>query len=260
MSEFDVIDYSVSNRVATIKLNRPEVINSFNQALRLQLLTAIEKANADSDVRVVVVSGEGRAFSAGADLAAGMEGFDSVSEQLKTEYKPIMLAIDNADKLYISAINGACAGIGTALAMVCDLSIMADNAYIYQAFAAIALVPDGGATYHLLSSLGYRKALEVIIEGQKLNAEQCLQYGLTNKVVPADNLMDEAQNWAETLAAGAPCAQMYVKKLLKSDAQSDLAAVIDLEAEYQEELVGSKDNMIGVNAFFNKEKPVFVGE
>lgn len=141
--EFKKVIYDTSNRVATILLNRPKAMNAFETQLRLDLMAAISQAEGDDDVRVIIISGVGRGFSAGADLQHGIEPYDTIEDQILAEYKPFLMAIHNSPKLFISAVNGPCAGIATALTMVCDLTVMAEDAYLYQAFAAIGLVKAG---------------------------------------------------------------------------------------------------------------------
>jgi 2-(1,2-epoxy-1,2-dihydrophenyl)acetyl-CoA isomerase len=261
MKEFESVNYSVVNSVATISLNRPAAMNSINRQLRQDLHAAITRANADDTIRVVVLAGEGRGFCAGADLAEDFKlHHEKVEQQIKQEYKPLLLAIHQSPKIYISSVNGAAAGIGSALAMVCDLTIMADNAYIYQAFAAIALVPDGGASWHLVNQLGYKRAFEMIVECEKMPAATCLELGLSNRVVAADTLPSATQAWAEKLSQGAPLAQAYIKQILKSVPGQSLAQTIDLEAELQNITTTSKDSIEGIAAFFEKRAPHFIGE
>jgi 2-(1,2-epoxy-1,2-dihydrophenyl)acetyl-CoA isomerase len=182
MSEYETVAFERHGQVAVVSLNRPDALNSFDATLRRELLQAVREVNGDDAIRVAVLTGAGRAFSAGADLqeSASVEGDFSVEEQLNEEYKPILMGITEAPKPWISAVNGACAGVGSAFAMACDLTVMADNAYIYQAFTAISLVPDGGATWHLVRTLGRKRAYEVIATGEKISAEKCLDWGLCN--------------------------------------------------------------------------------
>ena len=191
MSNYETVLVERHGSVAVVSLNRPDKLNSFDSALRRELLLVVREVNEDDSVRVVVLTGAGRAFSAGADLAEMPEDKSNfrVEDQLNGEYKPALMEIHEAPKPWISAINGPCAGIGSAFGMVCDLTVMADDAYIYQAFAAISLVPDGGATWHLVRTLGRKRAYEVIVTGEKIRADKCLQWGLCNRVVPADKLL-----------------------------------------------------------------------
>ncbi|OUS31850.1 enoyl-CoA hydratase [Gammaproteobacteria bacterium 45_16_T64] len=260
MSNLDTVNYSVVNQVATISLNRPKAMNAFNQQMRSDLLIAIERANDDADVRVVVIASEGRGFSAGADLTENYRTHhENIESQIMVEYKPFLMAIYESPKLFISSVQGAAAGIGSSLAMVCDLGIMSEDAYIYQAFAAIGLVPDGGANWHLLNRLGHKRALEMIVSSEKMPAATCLEFGLVNRVVETDELTTQTQQWAESLVRGAPLSQRYSKEILQQAAQMSLSETIDLEAKRQNITITSKDAKEGAMAFFQKRKPTFVG-
>ena len=261
VSDFATVLYSVKNRVATISLNRPESLNSFNVQMRQDLLAAIRQADADTNVRVVVIDGCGRGFSAGADLTESYIDFhDNIEGQLIKEYKPFLMAIHDSSKIFISSIKGVAAGIGSTLAMACDLSIMEENAYIFQAFSAIGLIPDGGASWHLLRTLGKKRAFAMIIDADKVSAKACLELGLTNRVVSTDELSEATQAWAEKLAAGAPLVQKYAKEVLQKGLHMALTDVIDLEATYQNIVVVSEDAAEGSAAFFEKRQPVFKGK
>lgn len=260
MSDIESVLYAVENRVATISLNRPDSLNSFNMQMRKELLAAINKANNDDNVRVVVINSAGRIFSAGADLAENYkEHHNEIEGLIVEEYKPFLMAIYNSPKLFISSVQGAAAGIGSALAMTCDLTIMEDSGCLYMAFAAIALVPDGGASWYLVNSLGYKRALEMIVESEKIPAQTCLELGLINRVVPADELVSAAQSWAEKLAAGAPLAQKYSKEILQKVPQLSLSDAIDLESKCQNVASTSEDYQEGATAFFEKRTPFFSG-
>ena len=261
MASFETINYSVANDVASIKLNRPKALNAFNVDLRKELLAAVEQANADDYVRVVIIGGEGRGFCAGADLTENLLDFyESVDQQIEQEYKPFLLAIHESPKLYIAAVNGAAAGIGSSLAMSCDFIVMAEDAYIYQAFAAIGLVPDGGASWHLVRSLGYKRALQMIVESEKMPAQRALDLGLANKVVKSSDLDEATRTWAEKLAQGAPIAQRHTKEIIRKAMASSLSDIIDLEAKYQVECSQSEDSADAVKALFAKRAPVFKGK
>ena len=251
--------YEVSGPVAVITLNRPELLNAINKQMRGELLAAIEKAEADNGVRIVIIKGSGKGFCAGADLAEGLGG-RSVDEQLEYEYKPFLMAIDGGEKIYISQVHNTAAGIGGALALTCDFCVMAQDANIYLAFAAIGLVPDGGKTWHLLHALGYSRALQAIIEGQKIPASECLALGLINKVVAPNDLNQTTLAWAMELAKGAPLAQQAAKRLLKKVGQLSYGDAITIEAAEQKPLTVSEDCRNAVDAFLNKQQPVFKGK
>jgi len=195
---------SINAAVATITLNRPKAFNAFNAQLRRELLKTVQDLEANAAVRVVVIRGNGPGFCAGADLGEGFP--DPISEQIEAEYKPFLMAIAESRKIYIAQVHGTAAGIGAALAMSCDLMTMADTASIYMAFAAVALVPDGGNTWFLLRAMGYARALAAILEGTKIPASDCLTYGIANRLFAPDQLDAETVDWASKLAKGAPLA------------------------------------------------------
>ena len=261
MSHYETVNVERLGAVAVVSLNRPDSLNAFDASLRRDLLRAVRDVNGDEAVRVVVLTGEGRAFCAGADLAEQPPDAEHfrVEDQLNGEYKPAMLEIAGASKPWISAVNGPAAGIGSALAMVCDLTVMAEDAYIYQAFAAIGLVPDGGATWHLARVLGRKRAFEVIVSGEKIAAAKCLDWGLCNRVVPADELLPSAVAWAEELAAKAPLALRYAKEALNGALEEDLGETISLEARLQHICLTSEDAREGSQAFMQKRAPVWQG-
>jgi 2-(1,2-epoxy-1,2-dihydrophenyl)acetyl-CoA isomerase len=217
--------------------------------------------NDDPLVRAVVLTGAGRAFCAGADLAETAEKPEDfrVEDQLNGEYKPILLEMNRADKPWIAAVNGAAAGIGSAFAMNCDLVVMAENAYIYQAFAAIGLVPDGGATWHLVRTLGRHRAYEVIVSGEKIRAQKCLDWGLCNRVVPEGELLAQALAWAEELAAKSPLALRYAKQALNAAMEMSVGETISYEAGLQHLCINSDDAKEGVAAFIEKRAPRWQG-
>lgn len=261
MSKYETLDYSFREGVATIVMSRPEASNAINEQMQLDLLKAITSASNDNETRVVVIAGAGKNFSAGADLLDRIKKPDCTASALLEEYfKPILMAIYNAKKPFISAINGAAAGVASALAMVCDLTVMAEDACIYQAFSKISLIPDGGACWHLVQQLGYRRAYEMIIEGEKISAETCMQLGLTNRVVPSDQLMEYTQNWAKELTLMAPLTLGYSKEALQNAQLTDLSRTINDEGRIQDIIMQSHDAKEGISAFFEKRPPVFLGK
>jgi len=257
MSDAQTVRYTAEDGVALITLHRPAVMNAFNGQMRRELLAAVRRAVDDEAVRAVVLTGEGRAFSAGADLADGAPTL--VQQQIDEEYKPVLMAIAGSPKPFISAVNGAAAGIGSSFAMVCDLTVMAENAYLYQAFMAIGLVPDGGATWQLVRQLGRKRAFELIVDGEKLGAARCLELGLANRVVPQERLLDESLGWARAIARKAPLALRYSKEAVYRAMDLDLADTISYEAKLQNLTFHSEDMREGVQAFFEKRPPVFKG-
>ncbi len=239
MAQYDTVTVQTHGAVALVSLGRADNLNAFNRALRSDLLRAANAVNGDERIRAVVLTGSGRAFSAGADLAE-IQGDDfDVENQLNTQYKPVLMAITDAPKPWISAVNGAAAGIGSAFAMACDLTVMAENAFLYQAFTAIGLIPDGGATWHLARTLGRKRAYELIVSGEKLAASRCLELGLCNRVVAADALLADTLEWAREIAGKAPLSLRYAKQALNTAMETDLAGIIAEEARLQKICVTS---------------------
>jgi 2-(1,2-epoxy-1,2-dihydrophenyl)acetyl-CoA isomerase len=262
MSNYDTVSVERKGQVAIVTLNRPGSLNAFDAELRRELRLAVREVNEDDSVRVAILTGAGRSFCAGADLAetTSQDGNFRVEDQLNGEYKPILLEMAGAPKPWISAVNGAAAGIGSAFAMNCDLTVMAENAYIYQAFAAISLVPDGGATWHLVRTLGRKRAYEVIVSGEKISAQKCLDWGLCNRVVPAEELLSHAVAWAEELVAKAPLALRYSKQAVNEAIENNLGDTISSEARLQHICLNSNDAMEGVRAFMEKRPPKWQGK
>ena len=183
------LEHHHDGKVALIRLNRPDKLNSFNGQLIADLQDATSAVAADPAVRVVVLTGAGRGFSAGADLSdRGNSAFRDTEQALMEGYYPSIRNITTMPKPVIAAVNGPAAGAGSAFAMAPDLCVMADSAYVMLAFSNIALVPDCGATWLLSRAAGYRRAYEAAIEAQKVDAEECLRIGLANKVVPAEQV------------------------------------------------------------------------
>ena len=245
--------------VAVITICRAEAMNSFNRRLRLELRAAFEQVAADRSIRVVILTGEGRAFSAGADLK-DLSPDQNTEEGLQTEYRPILECIATMQQPVIGAVNGAAAGIGMSFALSCDLLIMADDAFLLAPFTTISLVPDGGLNWLLVHLLGYRRAFQLSVESERIGASRCVELGLANRVVPAALLMEEALEWAGNLAQRAPLSIAATKKAMRFAAVSDWGSTFDLEAQEQLALRASADHAEGVKAFFEKRKPEFTGE
>lgn len=250
--------------VARLLMNRPDKLNAFSATLRREMLVAVNELNADPQLRVVVLAGAGRAFCAGADLADGVDGDPtsrgaSTEHMLKTEYKPSIMGIAESTKLWIAEVGGAAAGIGSAYMMACDLVVMAKSAYLYQAFSAIGLIPDGGATWQLLHAVGRKRAMEIIVTGRRVYADECLELGLCNRVVDDGTQSEAVLDWARELASRAPLAVQYSKKALAVAADLSLAEMISQEASMQSLCISSEDAMEGVAAFFAKRSPQFHG-
>ena len=254
----EIVRYERQDAVALITINRPEAMNSFTTELSHALQLALEQAHDDESVRTVVLTGEGRLFSAGADLKAGFEG-RKVSGKLQYEYRPIFAAIAAMQKPVIAAIPGSAAGIGMSVALSCDLVIMADDAFLLSPFTTISLVPDGGLNWILVRQLGYHRAYQLSIESERIPAERCVELGLVNKAVPAADLQHAALDWAQSLAARAPLSLAATKKAMRFAMDNDWASSFNLEADLQQQCRDSEDCIEGVTAFFEKREPKFKG-
>lgn len=255
----EIVRYEENGAVAVITLNRPDAMNAFTTELSLDLQLALERAAGDDAIRVVVITGEGRCFSAGADLKSGFEG-RSVFGKLHYEYRPVLSAIATMSKPVIAAVPGSAAGIGMSMALHCDLLLMADNAFLLSPFTTISLVPDGGLNWLLVRQLGYRRAFQLSIESERIPADRCVELGLANKAVPAEELQRAALEWAQAIAQRAPRSLEATKKTMRHAMDNDWASTFDMEANWQQALVGSADNKEGVQAFFEKRDPKFKGK
>lgn len=262
MNTFEQLNYEKDQSVGILRLNRSKDRNALNQALRLELAEALRQAIADEGVRVILLAGNGDSFCAGADLnerLPGMEQDGFVTEILQHEYNPIIRLITTADKPVISVVNGAAAGFGAAIALACDLMVMADNAYLYSAFGAIGLIPDGGSHKFLRDVLGSKKAFETIAFSQRITAQQCLDLGIANRLAEPHSLLAEARQWGLTLAQQAPLTLRFSKRILRSLDSVSMEQCLEQEAVVQNAAFRSKDFKEGALAFFEKRQPQFEG-
>ena len=244
--------------VVLITLERPDRLNAFSGDMRRDLSDAMRSASADDAVRAVVLTGEGRAFSAGADVS-GLQETYNVEDILNTEYGAFLSAIQTMPKPVIAAINGPAAGIGMTTALTCDLRVMGEDAYLMSAFANIGLVPDGGLSWLLTQQLGYARAYQLAIEAEKIDAARALEWGLVNRVAPTAEVVANALDWAESLSARAPVALALTKRAFRAAAQDGLRNAMAYEAALQRTAIVTEDCAEGVKALFEKRKPVFKG-
>ena len=226
------VDIAIVDAVATITINRPDRMNALDEPTRLALARAVREAGADEEVGAIIITGAGRAFCAGQDLAAIHELDDSHDTVART-YNPIAEAITETDTPVIAAVNGAAVGAGMGIALACDVVIMSDRASFACVFGKVGLVPDTGTSWQLVRTLGYLRAYDLASTGRRIGAEEALRLGLATEVVVAEALSERARDRAAELAAGPRLAQALTKRLLRSAQVDDLATTMALEARSQ---------------------------
>jgi 2-(1,2-epoxy-1,2-dihydrophenyl)acetyl-CoA isomerase len=266
MSEYETVNVHREGAAATIELNRPETLNAWNAQLGHDLLAAVTAVAEDDAVRAVVLTGAGRAFSAGADLRdlSGREertpeGVPNVRRVLTERYHPIITTIRTMPKPVLAAVNGPAVGIGLSLALAADLVIAAESAYLLLAFVNIGLVPDGGSSLFVPTRIGFARATEMAMLGERIPAAQALDWGLVNRVVPDDALAGEVAALRDRLAAGPTRSYAGSKRQLNHWLYARMEDQLELEAGIQQEMVGSPDFAEGVAAFIEKRPPTFKG-
>jgi 2-(1,2-epoxy-1,2-dihydrophenyl)acetyl-CoA isomerase len=245
---------------AKIELNRPESMNAWNADLGLQLRDTVLDFAIDPGVRAVLITGAGRAFSSGADLREDRDrGFGGVRNRLTDLYHPIITGIRRMPKPVVAAVNGPAAGIGCSLALACDLIVAAESAYFLQAFVNIGLIPDGGSTLLVPARIGFARAAELAMLGERLPAPTALDWGLINRVVPDEELMPQAEALTVRLASGPTRSYAGAKQALNAWMYGRMEDQLVLEAQLQQEMSGSADFAEGVAAFQEKRRPDFTG-
>lgn len=258
--DFKFLKYETKGGVATITLNRPEVYNALNDEITFELQDAMKAVAKDQKIRVVVLTGEGKAFCSGQDLKAGAaQGKRSFIDSLQKRYNPLILGMRNLPKPIIGRLNGVAAGAGCSLALACDIIVASEEASLIEVFINIGLVPDSGSSYFLPRLVGMAKAFELCSMGNKVNAKDALTLGLVNNVVPAAELDAAVQRYTDYFAAAPTKAIGLIKKMLNKSTTSDLEGMLEYEAYLQEIAGATADHREGVNAFLEKRKPNFTG-
>jgi 2-(1,2-epoxy-1,2-dihydrophenyl)acetyl-CoA isomerase len=263
MPSHETVDLTTDGGAARILLNRPEALNAWNEQFGLDLRDAVQTVADDKAVRAVLITGAGRGFSSGADLKeqrSGDDGLPDLSQRLKDVYHPIIVGLREMPKPVVAAVNGPAVGIGCSLALAADLILAAESAYFLLAFVNIGLVPDGGSTAFLPARIGYARSAEMAMLGERVPAEQALDWGLVNRVVPDDRLEADAAELLERLASGPTVSYAGSKRLLNRRAYADLEGQLEAEADAQREQGYSKDFIEGVLAFVEKRPANFTGE
>lgn len=263
MSELTL--FTIQNGVATLTLNNPDKLNSFNQQMHREIQDAFVSVNTDPSIRVLVITGSGRAFSAGQDLGAPEVQFldngdaPDFSDIVKSLYKPLIISLRELKVPTIAAVNGVAAGAGASLALACDLVIASKSASFIQAFSQIGLIPDTGGTWFLPKLLGLPRAMGLAMLGEKLSAEQACEWGLIWQMVEDDIFVEETKKLSEKLAKMPTRALVETRFLMEKGMNNSLAQQLDQEAVAMGNLVKSQDFKEGVMAFKEKREPHFIG-
>ena len=252
--------FTIADGVATISLNRPDKLNSFDREMALETIAALESCKDDKNVRAILLTGEGRAFCAGQDLAEAIAPDTKIEDIITTQYNPIVRRIRNLAKPVVCAVNGVAAGAGANIAYACDLTLAAESANFIQSFINIGLIPDSGGTFTLPRLVGLQRAFGQMILAPKVSAKEAEAMGMIWKAAPDAELMNEATALAKKLATMPTKAIALTKDALNRSSHSNLDQQLDIENELQSIAGRSHDYNEGVKAFLEKRKPVYRGE
>jgi 2-(1,2-epoxy-1,2-dihydrophenyl)acetyl-CoA isomerase len=261
MKMSEAVLYRVEAGVATLTMNRPDVLNALDDALLQGLRDGLARAKADTSVRALLLTGAGRGFCAGADLAAGAQrdGPYDVSQGLRERYHPIVLAMRQMPKPIVGAVNGVAAGAGMSLALACDIVLAGESASFLQAFTRIGLVPDCGSTWFLPRLVGDVRARALVMLADKIPAADALRYGLVWQVIADDKLLGEAQACAARMAQMPTRAYDLIKQALAVSSGNGLGEQLEVEAHLQAQAMATDDHKEGVAAFLAKRPAKFSG-
>jgi 2-(1,2-epoxy-1,2-dihydrophenyl)acetyl-CoA isomerase len=259
----ETIIWEEAGAVGRLTLNRPETLNAWTAEFGRELKEVVEGEAAQDSIRAVIVTGAGRGFSSGADLKAGFEPADDgrpdIRKELHELYHPAIAGIRRLPKPVVAAVNGPAVGIGCSLALACDLVLAAESAFFGLAFVNIGLMPDGGSTAFVPPAVGKARAFQMALLGERVPAQEALEWGLVNWVRPDEVLMDDANALVERLAAGPTRSYASSKRALNQFIYGNLDSQLELEAELQHALGRSDDFLEGAAAFVEKREPQFTG-
>lgn len=261
---YDQIRYELKDAIATITLYRPEKLNALTDVMRAELVEALRRSAGDPEVRAIIVTGSGRAFCAGGDIAymAGLmeKGDEAAFRELVAAGAEVVHAVRAAEKPVIAAVHGPAAGGGMNLALACDLRIASSEATFAQSFVKIGMHPDWGGTYLLPRLIGVARAMELALSGRPVAADEALRLGIVSEVVAPEALPEAARALALSLASSAPLAVAAIKRNFYASPELNLEAALDLEVETQLGLFRSRDAREGMAAFREKRAPRYQGE
>jgi len=261
---YETIIVEKKNQIARITLNRPQALNALNETMGEELNTALKEAERDPETRCLIITGAGRAFSAGEDVSGLKDRYaggahPSLGDHLRKKYHPIILRIRNMEKPIIARINGIAAGSGASIALACDIRIASEEAGLKQAFIGVGLVPDSGSSYFLARTLGLGRALELIMTGRTVGAKEAEAFGLVNKTVAAADLDKTVDEMAERLSNGPTKALGLSKRVVNRASVLELSEALEYEAQNQDIAGKTKDHLEAVRAFLEKRQPRFSG-
>lgn len=263
---YETILFNINQHVATITLNRPDTYNALTSQMYKDILDALKHCTRNDDIRAVIITGSGKAFSSGADLSGLQSQLDTfdVGDLLRQGLNRIVTAIRQLEKPVVAVINGVMAGAGGGIALACDMRIASDKAsFVFAAFSSLGIIPDAGTTYFLPQLVGVSKALELSLFAtgkNRVTPEEALRIGIVNRVIPHDNLAEESMAFGLQLANMATKAVGLTKRAMYKAIQNSLADALETEAQLQNVAFETQDFQEGVMAFIEKRDPVFKGE
>ena len=261
--KLETLDFSISNNIAMITLNRPENANALNPIMAKELSNMAIECDENKDIRAVIIEGSGKMFCAGGDLKAFSDAGDSASALIKQMAGDLHIAISRFSRMdapTIAAVNGTAAGAGFSIAISADVVISTKSAKFVMAYTNAGLSPDGSSTYFLPRRIGDRRARELMLTNRVLSAEEALEWGLINKIVDQENLSATTRELAEKFASGPTLAYGKVKNLLNASFDNGLETQMELETRGISDMARSSDGREGIQAFLNKRKPNFKGK
>jgi 2-(1,2-epoxy-1,2-dihydrophenyl)acetyl-CoA isomerase len=258
--EYNYLLQEKQGNITVIHLNKPEIRNALVMEMRMELLHALEEAENDEQIKCIILTGQGKAFSAGGDLSALIDLKPLEGRKRLQKSHPLLMKMLEIEKPIIAAVNGAAAGAGFSLTLLCDLIIASNQAFFVQSFVNVGLIPDFAGIHFLPMVIGPHRAKELMFLGERISALEAYQLGIVNRVVSPDTLLQETIEIAERLAEKSTICIGMTKKIMNQHLHTDLKVLLELEAQAQEICFQTDDFKEGVKAFFEKREPIFVGK